>query len=272
MMDLTAETIRALLIAYGLKVLGALAILLIGVWLDGLLVRSIRRLMERRGADPTLVTFLGTVAYYLLLALVLVAALTQLGIPTTSVIAVLGGVALALGLALQDSLSNLAAGVILIWLRLYQVGDFVEISDATGYVREVGLFHTALRTLDNKDVYIPNSDVLDTNITNYSKTKLVRLELEYDIGYEDDLSKAKRLLEEIMAADERVAKEPPPVAAVKELGENGIKLVGRPYVHVPDMVPVTFAINEQVKLRFEAAGLTFPVPQREVRLLNPNSN
>jgi small conductance mechanosensitive channel len=272
MMDLTAETVRALVIAYGLKVLGAVAILLIGVWADGQLLRGIHRLMERRGADPTLAAFLGKVTYYLLLTLVLVAALTQLGIPTTSVIAVLGGAALALGLALQDSLSNLAAGVVLIWLRLYRVGDFVQISDATGYVREVGLFHTALRTLDNKDIYIPNSDVLDGNITNYSKTELVRLELEYEIGYEDDLAQAKRLLEEIMAADERVAKEPRAVAAVKELGESGIKLVGRPYVHVPDMVPVTFAINEQVKLRFEAAGISFPFPQREVRLLNPNSN
>jgi len=270
-MDLTAETIRALAIAYGLKVLGALAILLLGWWMVNWLARGVRRLMQRKGADVTLINFLSQIVYYLLLILVLIAALSQLGIPTTSVIAVLGGAALALGLALQDSLGNLAAGVLLIWLRLYKVGDYIEVNEIAGYVTELGLFHTGLVTLDNKDVFIPNGDVMDGHIINYSKSELVRLELEYEISYEDDLLRTKRLLEEIMAADQRVAQTPKAIAAVKAMGESGVLLVGRPYVHVPEIMPVTFAINEQVKLGFEAAGISFPFPQREVRLIGANS-
>jgi small conductance mechanosensitive channel len=271
-MDLTAETLRTWAITYGLRVLGALLILLIGWWLAGRLVHAIRRVMERNEADATLVNFLTRLIYYLLLVAILVADLSYLGIPTASIIAVLGGATLALALALQDSLGNLAAGVLLIWLRLYKVGDYVEINEVGGYVTEVGLFHTGLLTLDNKDIFIPNGDVMDGNIINYSKSERVRLELEYEIGYDDDLLKAKTLLEQIMAADERVATEPKAIAAVKAMGESGILLVGRPYVRVLEIAAVTFAINEQVKLGFEAAGISFPYPQREVRILNPNLN
>ncbi len=271
-MDFTTEAIRPLLITYGLRVLGALAILLVGWLIVGWLVRSVRRLLLGKGADSTLINFLGNIIYYLLLVVVLIAALSHLGIPTTSAIAVLGGVALALGLALQDSLGNLAAGVLLIWLRLYKVGDYVEINEVGGYVTEVGLFHTGLLTLDNKDVFIPNGDVMDGNIINFSKRPLVRLELEYEISYEDDLATARRVLVEIMAAEERVAQEPPGVVAVKRLGESGVLLVARPYVQVPNITPVTFAINERVKLGFEAAGISFPFPQHEVRLLGPGGN
>lgn len=271
-MEFTTEAIRPLLITYGLRLLGAAAILLIGWLVVGWLVRSVRRLLVGKGADPTLVNFLGNLVYYLLLAVVLIAGLSNLGIPTTSVIAVLGGVALALGLALQDSLGNLAAGVLLIWLRLYKVGDYVVINDVGGYVTEVGLFHTGLLTLDNKDIFIPNGDVMDGNIINFSRRGLVRLELEYEISYEDDLATARRVLEEIMAAEERVAQEPKGIVAVKSLGESGVLLVARPYVRVPDITAVTFAINERVKLGFEAAGISFPFPQREVRLLGPGTN
>jgi small conductance mechanosensitive channel len=270
-MELTAEAIRALAIDYGLQVLGALAILLVGWWVASRLVEGTGRLLGRKGVDATLINFLSKAVYYLLLVLVLITALSQLGIPTTSVIAVLGGAALALGLALQDSLGNLAAGVLLIWLRLYKVGDYVEVNEVGGYVTEIGLFHTGLLTLDNKDIFIPNGDVMSGNIINFSRRDLVRLELEYEISYEDDLAAAKRLLEEIMAAEPRVAREPKGIAAVKAMGESGVLLVGRPYVHVPEIAAVTFAINEQVKLGFEAAGISFPFPQREVRLVRASA-
>jgi small conductance mechanosensitive channel len=226
--------------------------------------------LEKARVDPTLVSFFGNIFYYLFLAIIVVAALNNLGIPTTSIVAIIGAATLAIGLALQDSLGNLAAGVVIIILRPYRIGDYIETSSATGYVTEIQLFHTLLTTRDNKSVLVPNSDVLDNNIVNYSRTELIRLELVYGISYGDDLLKAKRILREIVEADERVAKDPIPEVAVKELGDSSVNFAVRPYVRVRDEVPVTFHITEQVKLRFDAEGISIPFPQRDVHLFQRN--
>ncbi len=262
------ETIQTLAANYGLRLLGAIAILLIGRWLAQKLVDASKKLMAKAQIDETLVSFLGNVLYYLLLVVVIIAALGNLGIATTSVVAVLGAATLAIGLALQDSLGNLAAGVMVILLRPYRAGDFVIIGGETGFVRDIQIFHTTLTTPNNETIFIPNQDALSSNITNYSKEELVRLELLFGIGYEDDLLKAKRLLQELMAADERVAAEPAPSVIVGELADSSVNLVARPYVHVSDMPAVTADMTEQVKLRFDAEGISIPFPQRDVHLFN----
>jgi len=269
MNDLLAM-LQSLAVTYGLRLLGSIAILFIGRWIAGLMVDALRRLLIRTQVDRTLIFFLGNVLYYVLLAIVFIAAISNIGIPTTSVIAILGAGTLAIGLAMQDSLANLAAGVVIIMLRPYRLGDYVEIADAEGYVHDIKIFHTALTTRDNKVIYVPNSDVMDGNIVNYSRREWIRLDLVFGIGYGEDLLKAKRILQEIVAADERIAKEPAPVVAVQELGDSSVNLAVRPYVKVRDMVPITFAITEQVKLRFDAEGVTIPFPQRDVHLFQPN--
>ena len=269
MNDLLAM-LQSLAVTYGLRLLGSIAILFIGRWIAGLMVDALRRLLIRTQVDRTLIFFLGNVLYYVLLAIVFIAAISNIGIPTTSVIAILGAGTLAIGLALQDSLANLAAGVVIIMLRPYRLGDYVEIADAEGYVHDIKIFHTALTTRDNKVIYVPNSDVMDGNIVNYSRREWIRLDLVFGIGYGEDLLKAKRILQEIVAADERIAKEPAPVVAVQELGDSSVNLAVRPYVKVRDMVPITFAITEQVKLRFDAEGVTIPFPQRDVHLFQAN--
>lgn len=260
------ETIQALAASYGLRLLGAIAILLIGRWLARKLVDGSKRLMTKAQIDETLVSFLGNVLYYLLIAVILIAALGNLGVATTSVVAILGAATLAIGLALQDSLGNLAAGVMVILLRPYRAGDFVIINGETGFVRDIQIFHTTLTTPNNETIFIPNLDALSGNITNYSKEDLVRLELLFGIGYEDDLLKAKRILQELMSADERVAAEPAPSVIVGELADSSVNLVARPYVHVADMPAITADMTEQVKLRFDAEGISIPFPQRDVHL------
>ena len=267
---LNPETLGTLAVTYGFKVLGSIAIFLVGRWLAKFLVETSRTLMLRADVDQTLVSFLGNIVYYVLYVIVIIAALGNLGIPTTSIVAILGAATLAIGLALQDSLGNLAAGVMLILLRPYQVGDYATVNDETGYITEVQIFHTRMRTRDNKDIFIPNNDAMDNNIVNYSKTELIRLDLVYGIGYGDDILKAKQILQEIVEADERVVADPAPKVAVQSLGDSSVNLVARPYVKVDDEVPVTFAVTEQVKLRYDEAGISIPFPQRDVHLFQAN--
>lgn len=265
------DALQALMIAYGVRLLISLAIFFVGRWAARLLVDTLKKMLTRARVDQTLVSFMGNLLYYTILVIIIVTALSNLGLETTTVIAVMGGATLAIGFALQDSLSNLASGVILILLRPYQVGDLIETSGTIGFVTEIEMFYTRLRTRDNKDVFIPNNDVLDGTITNYSHTELIRLDLVYGIGYGDDILQAKKVLQQILEDEERVVKEPAPVVAVQSLGDSSVDLVVRPFVRVEQMVPVTFAITEQVKLRFDAEGISIPFPQRDVHLFQQPS-
>lgn len=253
-----------------LRVVLAIAVIFIGRFIVKLLTRTARASLKRANIDDTLVVFLGKIFYYTLIIVLVVIALGVLGVPTTSLIAILGAATLAIGLALQDSISNLASGVLIIGLRPFSVGDYIETADEFGFVTDIRLFHTLLTTRDNKAVFIPNKEVLGDAITNYSDTDMIRLELVYGIGYGDDILKAKQILREIVEGDERVAKDPPPVIAVKELGDSSVNLTARPFVDVEDEPAVTFDITEQVKLRFDEAGISIPFPQRDVHLFQPN--
>jgi small conductance mechanosensitive channel len=260
------DALQALIATYAVRVLVSLAIFFVGRWAAHLLVDALKKVLTRAKVDQTLVSFMGNLLYYTVLLIIIVTALSNLGLETTTVIAVMGGATLAIGFALQDSLSNLASGVILIMLRPYQVGDLVEVSSVTGFVTEIEMFHTRLRTRDNKDVFIPNNDVLDGNITNFSKTELIRLDLIFGIGYGDDILNAKKVLQQIVDDEERIVKEPAPVIAVHSLGDSSVDLIVRPFVRVEHMIPVTYAVTEQVKLRFDAEGISIPFPQRDVHL------
>lgn len=248
----------------------AIVIIFVGRLIAKWLTRAEKKAMDKANVDETLIRFLGNISYYVLLLILVVIALGVLGLPTTSIIAVLGAATLAIGLALQDSIANFASGVLIIALRPFQVGDYIESADERGFVTDIRLFHTILTTRDNKSIYLPNKDVMGNNITNYSDTPLIRIELVYGISYKDDVLKAKRILEEIVVSNDLVAENPAPVIAVKELGDSSVKLIAWAYVEVEEEMIVTYGITEQVKLRFDQEGISIPFPQRDVHLFQPN--
>jgi small conductance mechanosensitive channel len=260
------DIITDLAVRYGLSILGAMAILVFGYVLARLITALVKRLLEQASIEATLVSFTTHLLYYFLLLFVGVAALNTLGIATASLVAVLGAAGLAVGLALQGSLSNFAAGVLIIIFRPYKVGDFVELDGKTGYVAAVEILYTILRTLDNKAVIVPNAAATGNIIVNYSANDYIRLDLIYGISYGDSILKAKQIILDVMAQHDKVLAEPKASVGVWELGDNSVNLVARPYVQVDDMTRVKLDLNEQVKLRFDAEGISIPFPQRDVHL------
>ncbi|MCA9962136.1 MAG: mechanosensitive ion channel [Chloroflexota bacterium] len=262
--------LQSLIMVYGLKALGAVIILVVGRWLAGFLSRTTRQALTKTKTDEALVRFGASLIYYGILIFAVLAALRQLGVETTSFVALVGAAGLAIGLALEGALSNFAAGVLLLIFRPFRIGDHVEIADKFGVVEEILIFSTILVTLDNKTITIPNSQVTGAPIVNYSKRGLIRLEMIFGIGYGDDLLKAKQLLMEIVKAEPRIAQDPAPVVAVKELADSSVNFTVRPFVKPADYWSVSFAITEQVKLRFDAEGISIPFPQRDVHLFSQN--
>lgn len=251
---------------YAINIASALAVLFIGRWMAKILARLFKKLLVKSKVDETLVAFGGNVAYALLLAFVAVAALNRLGVETTSLAAAIAAAGLAIGLALQGSLSNLAAGVMIIAFRPFRIGDYIEAGGTAGAVADISIFTTTFKTPDNKTVIVPNAQITGGNIINYSAQRERRLDLVFGIGYGDDLKKAKDVLEGILAEDPRVLKDPAPVVAVLSLGDNSVNIAVRPWVKKLDYWDAHFAITEKVKLRFDEEGITIPYPQRDVHL------
>lgn len=264
------NTVRALALAYGLNILGVILILVGGYWLAGWLARLSRKTLSKTKTDEALVRFAGSLVYYAVLIFAVLAALGRLGVQTTSFVALVGAAGLAIGFALEGALSNFAAGVLLLLFRPFRIGDLVEIADKFGAVEEILIFSTILVTLDNKTVTIPNSQVTGSPIVNYSKRGLLRLDMVFGIGYEDDLLKAKQILQELVTSDSRVASEPAPTVAVLELADSSVNFAVRPYVTPADYWAVHFDLTERVKLRFDAEGISIPFPQRDVHLFTAN--
>ena len=265
-MEQIIAQVQELLAVYGLKVLAALAILLLGRIAAGWARKVINKVMTRGKADPIIIGFVGSIVYVALLAFVIVAALGQLGIQTTSFIAILGAAGLAIGLALQGSLSNFAAGFLLIMFRPFKVGDFIEGAGVSGIVESIQIFTTTLRTGDNKTVIVPNSKLLDDNIINYSAKETRRVDLTVGVSYDADLAEVKRILGDIASKDERVMSDPEPQIAVSELADNSVNLVMRLWTKTGDYWGVYFDTTEAVKLRLDDAGIGIPYPQRDVHL------
>jgi len=244
----------------------AVAIFVVGRWLASFATKMLKRTMARAGIDVTLSNFLGNLVYYVLLAAVLIATINQLGVETTSLLAVLGAAGLAIGLALQGSLSNFASGVMIVGFRPYKVGDFIEAGGVSGVVEQVQIFTTIMRTGDNKKIIVPNSQIMAGEITNYSANPTRRVDLVAGCGYDDDLDKVRKVLEGIIAADDRILADPAPTIAVSELGDSSVNFVVRPWVNSADYWGVYFNLTEQIKKQFDAAGIAIPYPQRDVHV------
>lgn len=244
----------------------ALAILLFGIWIAKRIKNIATSIMEKRGIDPLLASFSSSIAHILIVVFVVIAALGQLGIQTTSLVAVLGAAGLAVGLALQGSLSNFASGVIIIALRPFKVGDFVEAGGVSGVVEGIQIFSTSMRTGDNKAIIIPNSAITGGTITNFSAKDTRRVDLVFGIGYNDDIAKAKSILQRLVDEDERILKDPETVIAVSELADNSVNIVVRPWTSTGDYWGVYWDLTEKVKLTFDKEGISIPYPQRDVHL------
>ncbi|MGA0333242.1 MAG: mechanosensitive ion channel family protein [Kiritimatiellia bacterium] len=265
-MDEIIVKIQEILAIYGLRVLAALATLLIGRIIVGLMRRVITKLMTKAKVDPTLVSFTGSVSYVGLMAFVVVSALGQLGIATASFVAVLGAAGLAVGLALQGSLGNFASGVLMIIFKPFKLGDFVEAGGVAGVVEEIGIFNTELKTGDNKKMIVPNASITGGNIINYSAHATRRVDLVVGVSYGDDLDKVKQTLKAILDGESRILPEPEPTIGVSELADSSVNLVVRPWVNSADYWPVLFALQEEIKKRFDKEGISIPFPQQDVHM------
>jgi small conductance mechanosensitive channel len=261
-----SDYVMNLINTYGFKILAAIVILIVGRIAVGIVTGVVQRLMVRHQADVTLTRFVASLTKITLMTFVVIAAIRALGVETTSFVAVIGAAGLAIGLALQGTLANFAAGVMLIIFKPFKAGDYIEGGGASGTVDAVQIFNTVLKTPDNKMVIIPNSKVTGDNITNYSAMAQRRIDLVFGIGYDDDIRKAKATLARILGEDDRVLKDPAPTVAVLELGDSSINFVVRPWVKTSDYWAVYFDITEKVKLTFDAEGISIPFPQRDVHL------
>ncbi len=248
------------------NLLAAIAIYIIGKWVARILVRLLNSVMKRANVDETLAKFLKNIAQALLMTFVILMVLARLGIDTLSLTAILGAAGVAIGFALQGSLSNFAAGVMLILFKPIRVGDFVEAGGTSGTVEEITIFNTMMRTGDNKQVIVPNGGIISDNIINYSAKPTRRIDLVIGCGYGDDLRAVKTFLERAVRSDDRILPEPEPVVAVSELGDNSVNFVVRPWVRTSDYWAVLWDLTEQIKLGFDERGFNFPFPSRDVYL------
>jgi small conductance mechanosensitive channel len=260
------QTLQNIATNFGLKIIAAIAIFILGRWAAKLVTSAVKRLLLKRNVDPTLSSFLTNLVFILLLVFVILASLNQLGIETTSLVAILGAVGLAVAFALQGSLSNFASGVLMIIFRPFKVGDYIEGGGTAGIVEEIHIFTTKLRSPDNKEIIVPNSKITGDNIINYSAKETRRIDMVVGVGYNDDLKKVKNVLTEIISGDERILKDPAPTIAVSELGDSSVNFVVRPWVKTADYWDVKFHLTETIKMKFDAEGISIPFPQRDVHL------
>jgi small conductance mechanosensitive channel len=266
--DHLIELLQAAGASFGLNLLAAVAILLIGRWAAKLIHKGLVKALEKARLEPILVRFLGNVAYALVMVFVILGAINQLGVQTASLIALLGAAGLAVGLAMQGSLANLAAGVLLIIFRPYRIGDFVEGGGTTGTVEEVQIFTTVLKTPDNRRVIVPNSQMMSGTITNFSAHDHRRVDLTVGVSYDADSDHVREVLKSVLAADERVLPEPEPVIAMLAHGDSSVDWIVRPWVRTTDYWAFYWHAMEAIKRAFDREGISIPYPQRDVHIYN----
>ncbi len=259
-------------IDFGIKVATALAVFLIGKFLVRLVVSAISKVMQKQAVDKTLETFICNLVRISLMVVVVIAAIGALGIQTTSFIAIFGAAGLAVGLALQGSLSNFASGVLIVLFRPYRVGDFVEAAGIAGSVEQVQILTTILKTGDNKQIIVPNSQIMDSIITNYSANPTRRVDMVVGVSYDDDLDKVRKTIEDLIAAEDRILADPAPTIAVSALADSSVNFVVRPWVNSADYWGVMFDMTEAIKKRFDKEGISFPFPQQDVHLYKQESD
>jgi small conductance mechanosensitive channel len=267
-MELIIGKLQEWIALYGLKVVAAIAILVLGRFAAKIVRTLIKRILERGKVDGTLVSFVTSVSYVAMMAFVIIAALGQLEVQTASFVAVLGAAGLAVGLALQGSLANFASGVLMIIFKPFKLGDLIEGGGTMGVVEEIGIFTTEIKTPDNKKVIVPNANITSDNIINYTSKGIRRVDMVAGVSYSDDLDKVRKVLEEILAGDDRILKDPAPTIGVLELADSSVNFAVRPWVNVNDYWDVFFDTQEKIKKGFDAAGIAIPFPQRDVHIFN----
>ena len=259
-------------IPWGINIAMALIIFVIGRMVVGIIISMFGQLMSKSKYDDMLVDFLKSILNAVLMLFVIVASLDELGVDTTSLVAILGAAGLAIGLSLQDSLKNFAAGVMLLVFKPFRAGDYIEAAGVAGTVKKIGIFTSSMNTPDNKGIIVPNGKIYGDNIINYSAMTTRRVDMTFGIGYDDDLLKAKTVLEQMVREDERILEEPAPVVAVSSLGDSSVNFTVRPWVKKEDYFAVLWAFTENVKLRFDKEGISIPFPQMDVHFFKEADN
>ena len=260
------DTITELVTQWGLKVIGALVLFIVGMWVAKAIRSSLRKALGRSEMDPTLIPFLSGIIYYIVLAVLITAVLGLFGIETTSLIAVLGAAGFAVGLAMQGTLSNFSAGVMLLIFRPFKIGDFIDAGGVAGSVHEIGIFSTTLNTADNVRIILPNSSVYGTTIKNFATNDNRRNDMVIGISYEDNISVAVDTIIGILKADRRVLADPEPLVAVAELADSSVNLNVRPWCRKEDYWPLRADLHREIKEKLEAAGCSIPFPQTDVHM------
>lgn len=267
-----ADKIMDFVLVFGVKVLAAIVILVVGLWVAKRIKAIFVRVLQKKEVDPTLVGFFSSMLYGALVIFIAIAAISKLGVQTTSFVAVIGAAGLAVGLALQGSLSNFASGVLLILFKPFKAGDVVKAGGELGVVVEVGILTTELKTPDNVKIIMPNSSIMGGAITNISAHPTRRVDMVVGVGYGDDLNKAKQIIEDLLAADERVLKDPAVTVAVSNLGDSSVDFVVRPWVNAADYWAVKFDFTKAVKEKFDEEGISIPYPQTDVHLFKEEAS
>jgi len=251
---------------YGLKIIAALAIFIIGRWLARGIQRLTAKILNKKKTDPTIVSFVEHLTYIALITFVVLAALAQLGLQTTSFIAVIGAAGLAIGLALQGSLANFAAGFLMIIFKPFKAGDYIDGGGASGTVEKIEVFTTHIKTLDNKLVIVPNAKMMGDNIVNYSAKETRRVDLDFGVSYTDDIDKVRRAIQEVVSNKSKILKEPEAMILVKELADSSVNFQLRAWVKGTDYWDVHFDVIESVKKKFDDQGISIPFPQNDVHI------
>jgi small conductance mechanosensitive channel len=268
--DQIPQMMDTYVIPWGINIVMAIVIYIVGKFVVGILVNVFGTVMARSKYDDMLIDFVKAILDAILMLFVIVASLDKLGVNTTSMVAIFGAAGLAIGLSLQGSLQNFAAGVMLLVFRPFKSGDFIDAGGEMGTVISISIFTTIMTTPDNKQIIVPNGKVYGGNITNFSANETRRVDMVVGISYDSDLKKTKQILNEMVSADERILKDPAPIVAVSELADNSVNFVVRPWVKSADFWDVKFDFTEAVKLRFDAEGIIIPFPQMDVHLHKDN--
>jgi len=266
-MTAAVEAAGGLVIGYGMSVIGAIVLLIVGRIIAGWSRSRLTKVLTEAGTDVSLVPFFASMIYYLILGIVLVAVLNLFGIETTSLIAIFASAGLAVGLALQGTLSNFAAGVMLLIFRPIRVGDFVEVAGQAGAVKEITIFNTIMHTGDNVLIVIPNGAVYGGVVKNYSYNDTRRIDLVMGIGYGDDIGQAIQIIERVVNGDSRTLTDPAPVIAVAELGDSSVNLVVRPWCNASDYWALRWDLTRKLKEELEAGGCNIPYPQSDIHIV-----
>ena len=263
--------VKTLGVDFAINIIIAIAIFFVGRMIARAIAKGLRTLMQSQQVDKILESFVGNLVYWMLMTFVIIAAIGRLGIQTTSLIAIMAAGGLAVGLSLQGSLANFAAGVLIVMFRPYRVGDFVEAAGISGTVLDVQILTTILKTGDNKQIVVPNGQIMGSIITNYSANETRRIDMVFGVSYDDDLDKVRSTIEDLVAAEDRIIDDPPCLIAVSELADSSVNFVVRPWVKTSDYWGVKFEFTEAVKKRFDKEGISFPYPQQDIHIISSDA-